>query len=106
MEMDEKAVLDLLVARISAHQAVRRIILFGSRASGRSNAESDFDLCVLIDPQADRRRTYIELMREISSADYSVDLMLLADGEFELKLTEGWSVIRAVHENGKTLYAA
>jgi len=28
-----------------------------------------------IDPQTDRKKTYIELMREIPFADYSVDLM-------------------------------
>jgi predicted nucleotidyltransferase len=106
MNVDEKEVLAKLVARISAHREVRRILLFGSRATGTAGPDSDFDLCIMIEAQVDRRKMHVNLMREISSAEYSVDLLLVSEAEFEARFQEGWSVIRAVKEQGKTLYAA
>jgi predicted nucleotidyltransferase len=104
--MDELKILDFLVENISACREVRRIVLFGSRARGEARAESDFDLCLIVDGVADVRALYVQLMRKIASADWSIDLMILTEADFRRRLGEGWSAIKAVERDGRVLYAA
>jgi predicted nucleotidyltransferase len=104
--MDEASTLDFMVGKLSAHREVRRIVLFGSRARGEAKSESDYDLCLIVDEVADIRALYVELMRGIASADWSVDLVLLTERDFHRRLGEGWSAIKAVEREGRGLYAA
>jgi predicted nucleotidyltransferase len=103
---DEQAILDLLVSRLSAHPEVRKIILFGSRAEGRSREDSDFDLFVITSPGGDGRSRFITYMKEIGSADFSIDLLIADEDEYARKTADGWQLLVDVARNGKILYAA
>ncbi len=64
--------------------AVKRIILFGSRAYGPPDGDSDIDLCVITDLK-DKRK--IEVMREIrrevgSAISQALDILVYDEKEF------------------------
>lgn len=104
--MDERLFLDFVTSRLPAYTQVRRAILFGSRARRDGNTESDIDLCLVVADSADTRSLYIQLMREIASADWSLDLMVLTETEFDKKNKEGWSILKAISREGRVVYAA
>ena len=104
--MDEKTTLDFITSQLSSRREVRRILLFGSRARGDARADSDYDLCIIVDAVEDERALYVELMREIASADWSIDLVIMTEEDFVRKLEEGWSLLQAMKRDGKELYAA
>lgn len=54
--IDADAILTEAVRRIGAQFHPRRIVLFGSRARGQAQADSDYDLLVVVDGQPDVRR--------------------------------------------------
>ncbi|MEI6389227.1 MAG: nucleotidyltransferase domain-containing protein [Spirochaetota bacterium] len=104
--MDELRVLDFVVGHLERYREIRRIVLFGSRARGEADVESDFDICLFVEGVSDPRELHVTLMREIASPEWSIDLMILTEADFQLRLAEGWSVIRAIERDGRTLYAA
>jgi uncharacterized protein len=104
--MDEATTLDFITRRLSSRREVRRILLFGSRARGDARAASDFDLCIIVDGVDDERTLYVELMRDIASADWSIDLLIMTEEDFARKLEEDWSLLRDLERDGKVLYAA
>lgn len=62
-----------------------RVILFGSYAYGQPDADSDLDICVILDLQGRRkvdwmREMYLELSRFLTKP---VDILVYAENEFE-----------------------
>ena len=53
MDITEKVVLDRFKALLSKQFGVHRIILFGSRARGDADPQSDMDVAVVLDGVAD-----------------------------------------------------
>ena len=51
--MDEKVLINA-AKRIKAHYARSRVLLFGSSARDETTAESDIDLCIIIDNPEER----------------------------------------------------
>ena len=67
--------LDRLVKLLSARRDVRRVILFGSLASGNVGKRSDLDLVIITDserPFFDRLQDFLEYLRPRISADLLV----------------------------------
>lgn len=104
--MDERETLEYFIRKLASRPQILRVVLFGSRARGEARGDSDFDLCVIVDEMPDVHQFYIELMRELASAEWSLDLMILTQAQYAARLEEGWSVITAIANDGKTLYAA
>ncbi|MEW6357758.1 MAG: nucleotidyltransferase domain-containing protein [Planctomycetota bacterium] len=52
MTEEERAILEDFKGRVSARLPLHRIILFGSRARGDADPDSDMDLLVVLDGQA------------------------------------------------------
>ncbi len=104
--MKAREMLDSLVSRVSAHPEVRRAILFGSRARGDGQTDSDFDLCLVTDDAVDTRSFYIRMMRELASADWSIYLMILTEEDYAKRHAEGWTVLKSIAGVGRLLYAA
>lgn len=82
----EHKLLDALIARLSGLGAVSRIIVFGSRARGRSGEDSDLDVLVLLsrrDPSLVRR---IEVLKQEALPDiedfFQVNLVPLVEEEY------------------------
>jgi predicted nucleotidyltransferase len=82
--MDAQEQINHLANTIKEKFAVKKIILFGSRAYGRPDCESDIDLCVITDLK-DKRK--IDLMRAIrrevgSAFSQALDILVYEEKEF------------------------
>jgi uncharacterized protein len=81
----------------------RRIILFGSYAYGRPNADSDVDLLVIMP----RKGSAIDKSLEIRSripAGFPLDLLTRTDAEVARRVSMNDWFMRDIVEKGKTLY--
>ena len=61
----------------------RRIILFGSRATGQARPDSDIDLLLICDKPVSKREVKLRVRRLFSWPDFSLDLFVLTPEEFE-----------------------
>lgn len=100
-----EALRERLLAAAGPH--IRKIIIFGSRARGDAEPDSDLDAAVLVD-----RRT-AELEEALDDAAYEfmwerdfspiVSLKVFAADQFQERLQEGFSFYRKVVREGVTL---
>jgi predicted nucleotidyltransferase len=81
--MNEGEVLALIEQRMRGAFSVRRLVLFGSRATGSARDDSDFDVLVVADSDA----PFIERQRSAQSAmgarSFAVDLLVYTPKELE-----------------------
>lgn len=96
--------LDEIVDRLVRGYDPDRIVLFGSRARGEGNEESDFDLLVVketTDRPTDRR---MEVERLLSDRRVALDLLVYTPRELWELFAAGSPLIEAVIESGRVLY--
>jgi len=82
-----------------------RIALFGSHAYGRSAADSDVDLLVVMPFEGKGFRKVSENRTRID-ADFPPDLVVRTPNEVSRRLAGGASFLREVTGKGALLYAA
>lgn len=82
-----------------------KIILFGSYAYGRPNADSDVDLMVIMpfDPRQGRKSLEI---RQSLRAGFPVDLLVRRPKDVADRLAQGDSFLEEVTRRGRVLYEA
>jgi len=101
---DIEKILSEIVERIRKSLAPERIILFGSRARGTAQAESDFDLLVIKQSDQPRHRRAAPLYTLLADLPVEVEVMVYTPEE-----VHDWSevprafVTTAIRE-GKILY--
>lgn len=95
-----------VVDRIVAVSHPEKIILFGSVARNDMTSNSDIDLLVIKKQILNKIQELIQIKRELLSNEYSVDLILLSEEEFERKIVEGWILYQNVKAEGVVLYVA
>lgn len=95
MTARESEVLDIALSIIRQELDPRRIILFGSRAEGRHNPGSDFDLAVDASKPAERAHRIHEALND-SVGLYSVDIVYLPDVDPDFR--------RLILKTGKVVY--
>jgi uncharacterized protein len=91
--------------RIRDHYPGARVILFGSAARGTSGAESDVDLCVVVD-HPDRRPIEIgrEIRREIRPIlSGPLDLLVYDSSVFRDRAAQPVSFEAEIEEKGQEL---
>jgi uncharacterized protein len=84
----------------------KRIILFGSRARGEAQADSDLDLLIIVPDgtsSIDARRA---IGRALISPETSYDLIVYTESEYGRMKLEGWSIFEEIDRDGKVIYAA
>jgi predicted nucleotidyltransferase len=82
-----------------------RIVLFGSHAYGRPDADSDVDLLVVMPFIGKGFRKASEIRSGID-ADFPLDLVVRTPEEMTRRLAGGDTFLREVVEKGELLYAA
>ncbi len=93
-----------LAKQIGTASAAKAVVLFGSRARGEENTDSDVDLFVVADtdlPFYKRTRKLNSILREYQ---FPVDLLLYTPKEYDNKKDDKYSVAYYATREGKVLY--
>jgi predicted nucleotidyltransferase len=80
-----------------------KIILFGSRAYGKPNEDSDVDLLVVLPFKGRHTEQGVKIRQRIKSS-FPFDLLVRTPKEVNERLRLGDRFIKDIIENGKTLY--
>jgi predicted nucleotidyltransferase len=94
-----------LCQQIAEQFAPERIILFGSRASGRPDKDSDVDLLVVMRYKGMSVRKAAEILNAVEPA-FPVDLIVRSPEEFETRLAMKDPFFADIMARGKVLYEA
>ena len=94
-----------LSRRIAEEFRPERIILFGSRASGRARADSDVDLLVVMKCDGPGARKAAEILNSVEP-EFAVDLIVRTPGEIRRRLNLRDPFVVEAVRRGKVLYEA
>lgn len=94
-----------LCQRIAERFAPERIILFGSRAGGRPDKDSDVDLLVVMRYKGMSVRKAAEILNAVEP-DFPVDLIVRSPDEVETRLAMKDPFFAEILQRGKVLYEA
>ncbi len=83
----------------------RRIVLFGSYATGTARADSDVDLLVVLPYRGSGLMKAAQMIRELRPR-FSVDLIVKTPAELQRRLAAHDSFLSTAVEQGQTLYEA
>ena len=97
-EMDRLA--QKVIRRIATEVNPRRVFLFGSRANGHARPESDVDVLLLCDEKQDKRALQLRMHRLFPAPDFSLDVFVLTEDEFERQKGVSNTLAREVSERG------
>jgi len=104
----ENAALRTFVQRVldELDAQVFQIILFGSKARGDSNADSDVDVLILANEENRRLQEKINIIASQISLDYDVlfNPLLIAEARWKQMSNERFSVCRNVERDGVVLF--
>lgn len=92
---------DLIVKKISPI----KIILFGSRATGKERGDSDLDLFIIVSSSDDRRMLEKEVRLLLSKYIFGKDILVFTPREVEEWKDVPGAFVHTVLKEGKTLYA-
>ena len=96
-----------IARRIVAALSPERIYLFGSRARGDAQPDSDYDVLVVVSTsQLPGHRRDAMALRALRGLRLSVDVLVLTRAEFDGKLDVVCSLPATVVREGKLIYAA
>jgi predicted nucleotidyltransferase len=96
-----------LVRRLVEAYRPERIYLFGSRATGKTTPDSDYDLLVIVadDAPADRRRSRLAY-QALRGTGVAADVVVWTRSAFEARTSLRASLPATVLAEGTLLYAA
>ena len=102
----DRKIAEELKNRLLAHdgERIRRVILYGSRAKGSATDESDFDLLVVENDPVSKREEMRRLRQALSDQDYSVDVWIMGEVEFEETKDVIGGLAYPAHKYGVVLY--
>ena len=102
----DESLLREIVRRILCVSQPRRIILFGSAATGRLTPDSDIDLLVLEDAPQDPRQESVRLRESLRDIEYPFDILVMSTDRFEETKDLVGGIAFPAHRYGKVLYEA
>jgi predicted nucleotidyltransferase len=82
----------------------KKIILFGSCATGKADRHSDIDLLVITSFSGRRRRLMVEMDRAIASFGKPVDIVIQTADEYDKNRFIPGTIARYAFLEGKVLY--
>jgi len=80
-----------------------KIILFGSRATGKENKDSDYDICVLKKNIKNRSKFVGKIYLNLNVMA-SVDVLAITPSRYEEVKNKWWFVYNDVNKYGKIIY--
>jgi HEPN domain-containing protein/predicted nucleotidyltransferase len=105
--MSTQPPIDAIVRAIVERIAPRRVVLFGSRARGDGDDDSDVDLMVELDGHADRHvrsERQGEIYTLFPNRDWSMDVLVCGADDVERQRDDPGTVMWDVTREGRVLY--
>jgi len=104
IDRDIQRILDKLIPGY----APEKVILFGSRASGRPHQDSDIDLLIIKETEEKFLDRCFHVRRLLTDPQRRtpIDLFVLTPSELDHRLNMGDQFFEDILETGKTLYGA
>ncbi|MCX5675020.1 MAG: nucleotidyltransferase domain-containing protein [Planctomycetota bacterium] len=103
--MESLAEIKAVAERIGRDFRPRKVILFGSHASGKPTQDSDVDLLVIMPLRGDPVYKSVEIALA-ARPGFPMDLLVRTPAEVRKRLAWNDFFIREIMEKGKVLYAA
>ncbi|OGC43342.1 hypothetical protein A2548_03195 [candidate division WOR-1 bacterium RIFOXYD2_FULL_41_8] len=93
-----------IAGKIAKKFKPKRLVLFGSRALGQTNKDSDIDLCVINDNVRDKSQEFIKIRKLLGNFIQPIDILFFSEAEFK-KRKDIWGTIQyEIDKKGKILY--
>jgi predicted nucleotidyltransferase len=97
--------IDVLTARLVAEFRPRKVILFGSQASGHAREGSDVDILLVLDFEGHPIDKALEILKRVSPP-FSVDLIVRRPEEVRWRYRLGDTLMHEAIGHGRVLYEA
>lgn len=92
--------------RLVAAFAPRRVILFGSRATGTARADSDYDILVVAASDLYLEDRIFKAHRAVRDVPVSKDILVLTPDEFAASADLRGGIVREALLHGEVIYEA
>jgi len=99
-------ILDDLVQRVVQAVHPRRVLLFGSAATGRMGADSDLDLLVIMPDGVHRRRTAQAIYRSLTGLGIAKDIVVVTESDVREYGENPSLVLCPALRDGREIYCA
>ena len=101
--MEDSRLSDIINLIVSYIDPVK-IILFGSRAKGETQPDSDYDLLVIYNGPKTKRELELGIRKRMRPRFFSIDLFFMTSDELERRKNIANTLAREVNENGVIVY--
>ena len=95
-----------IVAEVVAVAAPRRVVLFGSRATARARPDSDVDLMVELDREADRLSVRHAISAALTPRDFGLDVLVYTPSFMAERRGDPTALLAEIEETGVVMYEA
>lgn len=96
--------LTTIVGRLVHEFDPAQIVLFGARARGDAQSDSDYDLLVVLDVVADRRAMRLAVRRTLDDLPISKEVLVASVQDLAERGPSIWGPISWAQSEGQTLY--
>ncbi len=97
--------IDAVVQKIVQEFNPEKVILFGSYAYGKPNADSDVDLLIVAESNERPAQRATRAYRAVHGKTFPMDIIVRTPNELARRLAIGDSFIKEIIEQGRVIYA-
>jgi predicted nucleotidyltransferase len=102
----DETLLSEIVRRVLSVARARRIILFGSAATGRMTRDSDIDRLIVEPAPRNRHEECLKIRGAIGNVGLPIDVLIIATERFEATKNLIGGIAYPAQKYGKVLYEA